>query len=204
MSARVCSLCWRKGNKQTELQQCRAKKSCNDKLTTSAVMRSSRIEARTCQEVDPATVDITERIIFNFRGRRTLRSRSRRSSSIRTSSSSSMTPDGAGFQVGDGRAANRLHGAGPRPRTRRAARARVRVARTMPIRTGKPTCQERSARTVVWRGFGNLKFRNTRVRARESSKVSWEPTGTLTPIDVDARPNRNSRDCSYAVTQLVS
>ena len=39
---------------------------------------------------------------------------------------------------------------------------------------------------------------------RESSKVSWEPTGTLTPIDVDARPNRNSRDCSYAVTQLVS
>ena len=41
-----------------------------------------------------------------------------------------------------------------------------------------------------------------RVRARESSKVSWEPTGTLTPIDVDARPNRNSRDCSYAVTQF--
>ena len=74
----------------------------------------------------------------------------------------------------------------------------------MPIRTGKPTCQERSARTVVWRGFGNLKFRNRRVRARECSGVSWEPTGTLTPIDVDARPNRNSRDCSYAVTQLVS
>ena len=42
-----------------------------------------------------------------------------------------------------------------------------------------------------------------RTRARVS-KVSWEPTGTLTPIDVDARPNRNSRDCSYAVTQLVS
>ena len=40
MAARVCSLCWRKGNKQTELQQCRAKKSCNNKLTTSAVMRS--------------------------------------------------------------------------------------------------------------------------------------------------------------------
>ena len=32
-----------------------------------------------------------------------------------------------------------------------AAHARVRVARTMPIRSGKPTCQERSARTVVWR-----------------------------------------------------
>jgi hypothetical protein len=41
-----------------------------------------------------------------------------------------------------------------------------------------------------------------RVRARESSKVSREPTGKLTPIDVDARPNRNSRDCSYAVTQF--
>ena len=41
-----------------------------------------------------------------------------------------------------------------------------------------------------------------RVRARESSKVSREPTGTLTPIDVDARPNRNSRDCFYAVTQF--
>jgi hypothetical protein len=40
VAARVCSLCWRKGNKQTELQQCRAKKSCNNKLTTSAVMRS--------------------------------------------------------------------------------------------------------------------------------------------------------------------
>ena len=53
---------------------------------------------------------------------------------------------------------------GSRPRTR------VRVARTMPIRTGKPTCQERSARTVVWRGFGNLKFRNTRVRARSLLK----------------------------------
>jgi hypothetical protein len=26
----------------------------------------------------------------------------------------------------------------------------------MPIRTGKPTCQERSARTVVWRGFGKV------------------------------------------------
>ena len=32
----------------------------------------------------------------------------------------------------------------------------MRVARTMPIRTGKPTCQERSARTVVWRGFGKV------------------------------------------------
>ena len=49
VAARVCSLCWRKGNKQTELQQCRAttelqqcraKKSCNNKLTTSAIMRS--------------------------------------------------------------------------------------------------------------------------------------------------------------------
>ena len=36
------------------------------------------------------------------------------------------------------------------------ARTRVREARTMPIRTGKPTCQERSARTVVWRGFGKV------------------------------------------------
>ena len=35
-------------------------------------------------------------------------------------------------------------------------RTRVRVARTMPISTGKPTCQERSARTVVWRGFGKV------------------------------------------------
>ena len=35
-------------------------------------------------------------------------------------------------------------------------RAHARVARTMPIRTGKPTCQERSARTVVWRGFGKV------------------------------------------------
>ena len=26
----------------------------------------------------------------------------------------------------------------------------------MPISTGKPTCQERSARTVVWRGFGKV------------------------------------------------
>ena len=32
--------------KTTELQQCRAKKSCNNKLTTSAVMRSLGIEAR--------------------------------------------------------------------------------------------------------------------------------------------------------------
>ena len=81
----------------------------------------------------------------------------------------------------------------------RASHARAR-SKNYAYQNWKPTCQERSARTVVWRGFGNLKFRNTRVRARESSKVSWEPTGTLTPIDVDARPNRNSRDCSYAVT----
>ena len=26
----------------------------------------------------------------------------------------------------------------------------------MPISTGKPTCQERSARTVGWRGFGKV------------------------------------------------
>jgi hypothetical protein len=59
-----------------------------------------------------------------------------------------------------------------------------------------------AVRTPMEYSSPTAKFRNTRAYARESSKVSWEPTGTLTPIDVDARPNRNSRDCSYAVTQF--
>ena len=64
---------------------------------------------------------------------------------------------------------------GSRPRTR------VRVARTMPIRTGKPTCQERSARTVVWRGFGKV------LVARHDAQV--ERPGTAPSHILRLRPN---------------
>ena len=40
-----------------------------------------------------------------------------------------------------------------------------------------------------------------RVRAREF-KVSRGPNRYAYSFDVDARPTRNSRDCSYAVTQF--
>ena len=65
------------------------------------------------------------------------------------------------------------------------ARVRVRVARAMPIRTGKPTCQERSARTVVWRGFGKV------LVARHDAQI--ERPGT------SLRKNETSWDASDAV-----